>query len=197
MVISHLQEWTQFWLHLLINFFLFFSFLVFADKQVRNEAILKRATDKESNIRDKRRSWSAARDSNSPSLSQAPPRSVIPRGRSTDRGAMNRPSSSAGGGSLTASRRLSSSTTNLERRVKLIRLGPFEEDWFECHVTTVSAPKRRSSSPGKEETVSTSAPHHHLSTPNLACKPYPSSPPTNFLVEPTFLVQHREIAHFL
>lgn len=133
---------------------------------------MKRAEDRENNIRDKRRSWSAAgRDPHTPTPSQSTPRSVTPRGRSSDRATMSRPAS-AGGASLSASRRLSSSTTNLERRVKLIRLGPYEEDWFECHVTSPSVPARRSSSPGKEDkSFDSPTPSHHLSTPNLACKP--------------------------
>ncbi|XP_041461962.1 titin homolog [Lytechinus variegatus] len=150
-----------------------------ADKE-RKEAILQKSKEREEashSSREKRRSWSAfgARESPTPIQSAS-----TPRGRSTDRAAPKSRTTN-----LSSSKHLSSSVSNIyQRSVKLVRLGPNEDDWFQMYVPEKSkkkpgspagavTPPPAASGAGPADARSPvgalrSSPSHYRSTPNLA-----------------------------
>ncbi|XP_072178189.1 uncharacterized protein [Diadema setosum] len=142
-------------------------------EQQKKEAILRRSRDREDTAhtsREKRRSWSAFGSRESPSPT---PSASTPRGRSSDRLTRKSPTSN-----LTGSKQLSSSVSNIyHRSVKLVRLGPNEDDWFQMHVPETR--KKKPGSPGattpepgfadaRSPVGALRSPVHHRSTPNLA-----------------------------
>ncbi|XP_071486594.1 uncharacterized protein [Diadema antillarum] len=153
-------------------------------EQQKKEAILRRSRDREDTAhgsREKRRSWSAFGSRESPSPT---PSASTPRGRSSDRLTRKSPTSN-----LTGSKQLSSSVSNIyHRSVKLVRLGPNEDDWFQMHVPETR--KKKPGSPGattpepgfadaRSPVGALRSPVHHRSTPNLASS-YKRSRPKAF-----------------